>query len=247
MRPSELGSRLTGRSKVENIASGRVIFVVVLSVEFNVVPGDRPDKVLLLDDTESLNTCVHVGHVVLHSLLEQSGHLESSLVRDASLSSEPSEILLDFEDAVEENHFIEHSLSLRAISHGVPGSESLLEDPSFGESSGESLDLIGDLIHPDLEEGLTLLHDLLLHELAHRFDLGLLSVVDQVSHNLDSANGLEAWDLSNGAHCQLRHLMSLLLNVLEDVFNNLLHENSVVSLSRHTGVSRWDSVSDDRR
>ena len=92
------------------------------------------------------------------------------------------------------------------------------------------------MVKPNIEESLSLLHDSLLQSLAHKFDLGVLSEEDQVTKSLKSGNAVKLGNLSDWALSQLRQIMSLLLCVRKDIFNNLLHEDAVVSLCGHTRV-----------
>ena len=58
--------------------------------------------------------------------------------------------------------------------------ESCLESDSLSESLGQALDFVGDLVHPDVVEGLLFFHDLLLDQLGEGFDLILFLNENQV-------------------------------------------------------------------
>ena len=122
--------------------------------------------------------------------------------------------------------------------------ESSLEHKSLSEGLSKGLDFIGDLIEPDIKEWLSLLEHLLLEDLSHCLDLGVFPEENQIAKGLEVANTIKGWDLADWALSQLWQIVSLLLSVGEDVLDDLLYEDTVVSLSGHSRVRRDDSLWD---
>ena len=122
--------------------------------------------------------------------------------------------------------------------------EGSLEHVSLGKGLGQTLDLVRNLIKPDIKERLSLLEHLLLEDLSHCLDLGVFPEENQVAKSLEIANTIEGWDLADWALSQLWQIVSLLLSVGEDVLDDLLHEDTVISLGGHSRVRRDDSLWD---
>lgn len=198
---------------------------------------------LVLNDAHAGEGCVHVRQEVLDSLLPNRVELLACLVGDAAVHRVPAKVFPDPSDCVQKDSFFSQFLGF-SVRHLVHGGDGFFEHEPFTERLGHNLDLIRNFVHPNVEERLALLHHELLHEFAHRLDKGLLLVVDQICEGLKRSDRLKVRDLTDRALSQLGHAVDLLLNVSEEVLDDLLHQDTVVTLSCHgrvtTGDTFWD-------
>jgi len=130
------------------------------------------------------------------------------------------------------------------VVHGSHLFQGSLKHVPLTEGLRHRLNLIRDLELPDVEERLSLLKHLLLHEFLHLLNLSLLSIVDQVGESLLVDDALHSGDLPLRAHSHLRHPVRLFLHVGDDVFNDFLHEDAVVTFSSHARVRTENSFGD---
>lgn len=219
-------------SEIEDVTSSLHVIVVILFIESNVVAGDRSVKSFDLRDSEAIDSSVHVWEERLHCSIKLVVKLGGSRTRNNIVKQVPCRVLFDNCEHVEEsglNKDLFHSW-VRALLNRI---ESSLKHVSLTKCLCNRLDLIGNFIHPHIEECLSLLHNLLLHELDERLHFTLFSEEDQVLQRLEVSDTVEGRDLSNWALGQLWHHVLFLLHVRHDVFDDFLHEHTVVTLSSH--------------
>lgn len=144
---------------------------------------------------------------------------------------------------MEENNSFKDSLgiSVRAVLHGYEG---VLEHVSFSEGLSDTLNCIGFLVHPHIEELLFLLHDLLSNVVLHSFNFSNLSVVDKVGESLLVSNAFHPRKLIFRAHCHFSSSVQVVLHVGHNILYYFLHENSVISFSGHSRVGSEHTVGD---
>lgn len=118
------------------------------------------------------------------------------------------------------------------------------EDETFGEGECHSLDLIGHFVHPNIIELLSFSHNLLLKGLGHGLSLSDLSVVDKAHKSSQISHRVLTRDLALGALCKLRSFVYVILNVSKDILDDLLHEDTVVTLSCHRTVCPNNTLTD---
>ena len=111
--------------------------------------------------------------------------------------------------------------------------ESALEHVPVTESACKALDLIGNLVHPNIEERLSVLHDLLLQKLGKRHDLCCLFVVHEILERLKVSHAALSGDLPLWALSHFRQIMNAFLSVRKDVFDDLLHEDAIITFCCH--------------
>ena len=202
----------TSSSEVEERTSRIEILKVVLRVERLEVTRDGRMQVLNIIEPERLHSSVHVGNERFYGRVVESIELSSCLGRDNLVDQVPGHVFADEVHTVKVNHGSESGMGTGVL-HGCELGEGGFEHVAFTEGLGEGLNLIRDLELPDVEERLTLLEHLLLHELLHRFDLGLLPIVDQVGESPLVGNALHRGDLSFRALSHLGHSVGLFLHV----------------------------------
>jgi len=189
--------------------------------------------VLLGGHAKSFDTGVYVGQKVFHCLVELVVDLEGSLLRNDTVHSVVAQVVFDSKDTEQANSSLDNFLRLLVITHCVHCSNALLQHESVTECRGQSLDLVGDLVHPNIEESLSILHDTFLKVFAECFNIFLLSKVDEVGHGFDIVDRLHLGDLINGVLSKLGHVVLFLLQIREDVLHHLLHEHAVITLGSH--------------
>ena len=64
--------------------------------------------------------------------------------------------------------------------------ESSLKHIPVTEGGSEALNIIGSLVHPNIEERLAVFHNFLLQQLAKDFDLGNFLVKDEILESLEA-------------------------------------------------------------
>ena len=110
---------------------------------------------------------------------------------------------------------------------------STLKEKSFTKSGSKGLNFFIALKHPDIIEFLTLFHDFILKNLCKSLCLKRLFHNNHVSHILKIKN-IGLFQILKSFTFKLRCIMSLFLRMGEDVFDNFLHENTIVTFGCHT-------------
>lgn len=121
--------------------------------------------------------------------------------------------------------------------------ESTLEEESITESGSGTDNFVTEMLHPYFIEWLAFLQYQLLQAVHKFFDLNLLSQVDEILQ-CNSCRGVwKSFHCLNCCLADIRHLMSLVPVVTQDILDHLLHKNTVISFSSHTGVGAIDGAS----
>jgi hypothetical protein len=131
----------TSFREIETFTCRVKVLILGLRIKFNIVSCDGSHQVLMRNNTQCLNTCVHVGHQILNGIFENPVDFLTSLLRDASVEQVPPKVALDILDTVHVDNFLSDGLSFMVI-HSLHASYGLLEHPSVTESSCNALNFI---------------------------------------------------------------------------------------------------------
>lgn len=173
-----------------------------MGVECNVISCNWSYKLSVVEDSESLNCSVHVWHEIFDALVMFFLKVLCSLCRNNIVHQIPSNVFSDQANHVEHNSLFKKLLGwgMSALFHVLNSS---LEHVSLSKCLGEALNLIRDMVKPNIEESLSLLHDPLLQSFTHKFNLGMLSEEDQVAKSLKCGDTVKLGNLSDWALSQL--------------------------------------------
>ena len=230
---SKSGSGRSCLGEIEKFSRRIDIFKITLIVEGNIVSRDWSSHLHGSHNTHTFDNSVHVWHKVNHCcvvlLIKSSGGFN----RNHTAGQEPSLLLSYKIDHMQKNGLFEDCLDFGILAFGVMF-EGSLQNVSFTERLCKRLNLVGHLIHPDVKEGLSLLHDFVFHQFTKGLDLGYLHVKDQVFKGFKVGHTCHLGDLTDRTLSQFRQIVLLFLHVAQDILNNLLHQNAVITFSGHT-------------
>lgn len=181
---------------------------------------------------EALDSRIHERHETLDSLLLNQFKFRSSLSRNALVHQVPAHMLVDLSHKVQEDGRFKKLLEAR-LSSSVHSGQGMFKNEALAEGLRKRLNLVRNFVHPDVEVRLTVFHNFNLEQLHHRFNFSRFSVVDQVGQSFHVSDRVHGGNLFLRALGQLGHVMTFFPNIFKDVFDNLLHEHTVVSLGSH--------------
>ena len=118
----------------------------------------------------------------------------------------------------------------------LEGGDRGLEEEPLTKGGGDGLNLLVAFEHPDIEEFATLFQHLLLQFLCDLSQLKALTKIDQIHEALEIADVAEGGKVLQRFLRELDCVVLALAHVLQNIFDDLLHENLVVALSRRAGV-----------
>ena len=195
--------RCTSFPEIEQLSRGGKVLSVSLRCVGNVVPGNWAKPIFVLRQTEAFEGGVHETNVVFDSLVVFIVEALGGLLTDSAIDEVPCHILFDKEEHVETNCCCKKFLCGRivAVSEVLKGT---LEHVPLTKGGRQALDLVRDLVLPNIEEGLALLHDLLLKQFCEGLDLGNLPPEHKVLKGFKVGHARLGRDLTHWALGHLR-------------------------------------------
>lgn len=186
-----------------------------------------------VSDSKGFNKFIQVWDNILDSRVEKVIKFSSSFLSDDFVDHVPGNISSDITNTMKTDCCSKCFFSTCVLKFSQIR-KSIFKAKSLTESQSNTLYLIGNLIHPDIEESLSFFQYFLCHLLLEGIDFSDFFVVNKVFESFQIAHTFHSWNLVFRAHGHFWHCVLALLHIGHNIFNCFLHQYTVITLCSHT-------------